>query len=138
MKKPTQKKVKECLKDIDKNFSELIDYIIFYEKNDQDDWATDIISYIEKQPNITLIKQLFDDLPKRSDLDKVNTLYKSMWYAIFNYEQTKENTHLFIFEQINSNNKNMVLNFFESLDEGEDSDGEKNLRNFFKNFNYKN
>ena len=135
MKKPTQKRVKECLKDIENNFSELIDYIIFYEKNNMDDWSYDIIGYLEKQSNATLIKQLFDDLSKRSELDKSNCLYKSLWYAILNNKQNEENTYSLFIEKINNDNKNLTLNFFKSLDEGENSDTEKNLRNFLKTFN---
>jgi uncharacterized membrane protein len=137
MKKPTQKRVKECLKDIENNFSELIDYIIFYEKNNMDDWSYDIIGYLEKQSNATLIKQLFDDLSKRSELDKSNCLYKSLWYAILNNKQNEENTYSLFIEKINNDNKNLTLNFFKSLDEGENSDTEKNLRNFLKTFNQK-
>lgn len=138
MKKPTQKRVKECLKDIENNFSELIDYIIFYEKNNMDDWSYDIIGYLEKQSNATLIKQLFDDLSKRSELDKSNCLYKSLWYAILNNKQNEENTYSLFIEKINNDNKNLTLNFLKSLDEGENSDTEKNLRNFLKTFNQKN
>ena len=47
MKKPTQKRIKECLKDIESNFTELINAIIWYEQKDMDDWTYDIIGYIE-------------------------------------------------------------------------------------------
>ena len=48
MKKPTEKRIKECLKDIESNFTELINDAIWYEKKDMDDWATDIVGEIEK------------------------------------------------------------------------------------------
>lgn len=117
MKKPTQKRVKECLKDIENNFSELIDYIIFYEKNNMDDWSYDIIGYLEKQSNATLIKQLFDDLSKRSELDKSNCLYKSLWYAILNNKQNEENTYSLFIEKINNDNKNLTLNFLKTFNQ---------------------
>ena len=47
MKKPTQKRIKECLKDIESNFTELINAIIWYEQKNMDDWSYDIIGHIE-------------------------------------------------------------------------------------------
>lgn len=138
MKKPTQKRIKECLKDIENNFSELIDAIIFYEQNNMDDWSYDIISYLEKQSNTILINQLFNDLQTRNELDKTNPLYKSLWYSIFNDEQHKQNTYTFIMDKINTEDSNIFLPFLKSLDDGEDSDGEKNVRNLLQNFTQKN
>ena len=52
MKKPTEKRIKECLKDIEANFSELINAAIWYEKKDMDDWAYDIIGYLSQLLNL--------------------------------------------------------------------------------------
>ena len=69
MKKPTQKRIKEYLKDIESNFTELINAIIWYEQKDMDDWAYDIIGYIEKLSSEKELNFLFKDLPNRSNDD---------------------------------------------------------------------
>ena len=93
MKKPTEKRIKECLKDIATNFSELIDAIIWYERKDMDDWSYDIIGYIEKLPRKERIQYLFDDLKNRNEDDLLNPKYQGLWYALFNIDQAVENTH---------------------------------------------
>lgn len=129
MKKPTQKRINECLKDIAGNFKELIEAIIWYEKNDMDDWSYDIIGHIEKLPRKERVQYLFDDLLNRSEDDLTNPKYQGLWYALFNIEQTVEKTHKeIVFQLKNHKNKGLALNFIKSLDEGEDSDGEINVR----------
>lgn len=135
MKKPTQKRINECLKNIAANFKELIDAIIWYEKNDMDDWSYDIIGYIEKLPRKERIQYLFDDLLNRTSDDLTNQKYQGLWYALFNIEQIVENTHEEIISQLKSHaNKEIALNFVKSLDEGEDSDGEINVRKVLKQY----
>lgn len=133
MKKPTQKRINECLKDIESNFSELINAIIWYEQKDMDDWAYDIIGYIENLPRKERVQYLFDDLSNRSSDDLTNPKYQGLWYALFNVEQTVENTHEEIISQLKTHtNKELALNFIKSLDEGEDSDGEINVKKVLK------
>ena len=135
MKKPTEKRIKECLKDIESNFTELINAAIWYEKKDMDDWAYDIIGYIENLPRKERVLYLFDDLSNRSSDDLTNPKYQGLWYALFNVEQTVENTHEEIISQLKTHtNKELALNFIKSLDEGEDSDGEINVRKVLKQF----
>ena len=133
MKKPTEKRIKECLKDIESNFTELINAAIWYEKKDMDDWAYDIIGYIENLPRKERVLYLFDDLSNRSSDDLTNPKYQGLWYALFNVEQTVENTHEEIISQLKTHtNKELALNFIKSLDEGEDSDGEINVKKVLK------
>ena len=135
MKKPTQKRIKECLKDIESNFTELINAIIWYEQKDMDDWAYDIIGYIEKLSSEKEVQLLINDLSNRSSDDLTNPKYQGLWYALFNVEQTVENTHEEIISQLKTHtNKELALNFIKSLDEGEDSDGEINVRTVLKQF----
>ena len=135
MKKPTQKRINECLKDIESNFTELINAIIWYEQKDMDDWAYDIIGYIENLPRKERVLYLFDDLSNRSSDDLTNPKYQGLWYALFNVEQTVENTHEEIISQLKTHtNKELALNFIKSLDEGEDSDGEINVRTVLKQY----
>ena len=135
MKKPTQKRIKECLKDIESNFTELINAIIGYEQKNMDDWAYDIIGYIENLPRKERVQYLFDDLSNRSSDDLTNPKYQGLWYALFNVEQTVENTHEEIISRLKTHtNKELALNFIKSLDEGEDSDGEINVRTVLKQY----
>ena len=135
MKKPTEKRINECLKDIESNFTELINAIIWYEQKDMDDWAYDIIGYIENLPRKERVLYLFDDLSNRSSDDLTNPKYQGLWYALFNVEQTVENTHEEIISRLKTHtNKELALNFIKSLDEGEDSDGEINVRTVLKQF----
>ena len=69
MKKPTQKRINECLKDIESNFTELINAIIWYEQKDMDDWATDIVGEIERLPSKKEVQLLINDLSNRSNDD---------------------------------------------------------------------
>ena len=135
MKKPTDKRIKECLKDIESNFTELINAAIWYEKKDMDDWATDIVGEIEKLSSEKELQLLINDLSNRSSDDLTNPKYQGLWYALFNVEQTVENTHEEIISQLKTHtNKEIALNFIKSLDEGEDSDGEINVRKVLKQF----
>jgi hypothetical protein len=135
MKKPTEKRIKECLKDIESNFTELINAIIWYEQKNMDDWAYDIIGYIENLPRKERVLYLFDDLSNRISDDLSNPKYQGLWYALFNVEQTVENTHEEIISRLKTHtNKELALNFIKSLDEGEDSDGEINVRTVLKQF----
>ena len=135
MKKPTEKRIKECLKDIESNFTELINAAIWYEKKDMDDWAYDIIGYIEKLSSEKEVQLLINDLSNRSSDDLTNPKYQGLWYALFNVEQTVENTHEEIISQLKTHtNKELALNFIKSLDEGEDSDGEINVRTVLKQY----
>ena len=135
MKKTTEKRIKEYLKDIESNFTELINAIIWYEQKNMDDLAYDIIGYIENLPRKERVQYLFDDLSNRSSDDLTNPKYQGLWYALFNVEQTVENTHEEIISQLKTHtNKEIALNFIKSLDEGEDSDGEINVRTVLKQF----
>ena len=135
MKKPTEKRIKECLKDIESNFTELINAIIGYEQKNMDDWAYDIIGYIEKLSSEKELNFLFKDLPNRSNDDLINSMYTKLWYALLNVDQSVENTHEEIISRLKTHtNKELALNFIKSLDEGEDSDGEINVRTVLKQF----
>lgn len=107
MKKPTQKRVKECLKNIEINFSELIDYIIFYEKNDMDDWATDIIGYIEKLPCEKEILLLINDFSNRKTDDFNIYSYTSLWWALINEDSEFVNNNIIEYFK-NSENGNLL------------------------------
>ncbi len=128
MKKPTEKRIKECLKDIEANFSELINAAIWYEKKDMDDWATDIVGEIEKLSSEKEVQLLINDLSNRKDEDFAIYTYQRLWWALINTEAEEVNKAILDFS--NNSQKGKILkdilkNWFEQLDD--DSDTKPNI-----------
>ena len=128
MKKTTEKRIKECLKDIESNFTELINAAIWYEKKDMDDWATDIVSEIERLPSEKEVQLLINDLSNRKDEDFAVYAYQRLWWALINTEAEEVNKTILDFS--NNSQKGKILkdilkNWFEQLDD--DSDTKPNI-----------
>ena len=128
MKKPTEKRIKECLKDIESNFTELINAAIWYEKKDMDDWATDIVGEIEKLSSEKEVQLLINDLSNRKDEDFAIYAYQRLWWALINTEAEEVNKAILDFS--NNSQKGKILkdilkNWFEQLDD--DSDTKPNI-----------
>lgn len=94
MKKPTQKQIKEYLKDISNHFSALIDASIWYEEHDMEDWANEIISHIEKLSNQEEADLLFKDLIHRQEEDFDNYSYQRLWWALINQNESSINQQM--------------------------------------------
>ena len=128
MKKPTQKRIKEFLKDIEANFSELIDSIICYEKKDMDDWATDIVGEIERLPSEKEVQLLINDLSNRKDEDFAVYAYQRLWWALINTETEEVNKAILDFSNNSEKGqklKDLLKKWFEQLDD--DSDTKPNI-----------
>ena len=128
MKKPTQKRINECLKDIESNFTELINAAIWYEKKDMDDLATDIVGEIEKLSSEKEVQLLINDLSNRKDEDFAVYAYQRLWWALINTEAEEVNKAILDFS--NNSQKGKILkdilkNWFEQLDD--DSDTKPNI-----------
>ena len=124
MKKPTQKRVKECLKDIEKNFSELINAIIWYEQNDMDDWSYDIIGYIEKLPPEKEINLLINDFFNRNEKDFSIYSYQKLWWSLINAKL--ENINNIIKKSLNDSKDGKKLklvfdSWYDNLDKDSDT-----------------
>ncbi len=134
MKKPTQKRIKECLKDIESNFTELINAIIWYEQKDMDDWAWDIIHKIEELELSKEIELLIIDLENRNYKTPENLLYHSLWYSQANVIENRENL-------INIISKNpsvkQVLTYLTSLNKGNNKEYELNIQYIIDGVNLK-
>ena len=134
MKKPTQKRIKECLKDIESNFTELINAIIWYEQKDMDDWAWDIIHKIEELELSKEIELLIIDLENRNYKIPDNLLYHSLWYSQANVIENRENL-------INIISKNpsvkQVLTYLTSLNKGNNKEYELNIQYIIDGVNLK-
>ena len=124
MKKPTEKRIKECLKDIESNFSELINAAIWYEKKDMDDWATDIVSEIERLPSEKEVQLLINDLSNRKDEDFAVYAYQRLWWALINTEAEEVNKAILDFSNNSEKGqklKDILKNWFEQLDDDSDT-----------------
>lgn len=129
MKKPLKKDIKRYLNDIDNHFSTLIDIIIWYDTQNMDDWAFDIIHPMEALSKNIFINLLCCDFSKRTQKDKESNLYQSLWFTYMNVEQSKTPTHRALVEQMNTNvNKDIIVQWLYSLDVGGDLDGDINLK----------
>ena len=128
MKKPTQKRINECLKDIESNFTELINAIIWYEQKDMDDWAYDIIGYIEKLSSEKEVQLLINDLSNRKDEDFAVYAYQRLWWALINTETEEVNKAILDFSNNSEKGqklKDLLKKWFEQLDD--DSDTKPNI-----------
>ncbi len=129
MKKYTQKRLNEITKDIVNNFTEIIDYIIYYDSIDEDLKAFELVYKIEELDVKTEIELLLSDFNRR-DLLKSNTLiYNSLFYGIVNDEESKEELVSYL-----KMNKNVDFeNYLKSLNKNKGTDGELNVINVLEN-----
>lgn len=124
MKKPTKKRIKECLKDIESNFTELVNSAIWYEKNDMDDWATDIVGEIERLSSEKEVKLLINDLSNRKDEDFGVYAYQKLWWALINEESEEVNKAIIEFSKNSEKGKKLtdiLKAWFEQLDDDSDT-----------------
>ena len=128
MKKTTEKRIKEYLKDIESNFTELINAAIWYEQKDMDDWATDIVGEIEKLSSEKELQLFINDLSNRKDEDFAIYTYQRLWWALINTEAEEVNKAILDFS--NNSQKGKILkdilkNWFAQLDD--DSETKPNI-----------
>lgn len=107
MKKFTQKEINNLLKDVENTFTKLIEAIIYYEINEKDDFATDIIGYIENLSNLKELELLLKDFPNRKNEDFDIYGYQKLWLALIN---TQDKQCLDILKE--EIQKNSVLKMF--------------------------
>ena len=85
----TQKEVNNLVKDVENNFTQLINAIIYYESNDKDDFSTDIIGYIEKLSHLKELDLLIKDFPNRQNNNFDIYGYQKLWLALINTQDLK-------------------------------------------------
>jgi hypothetical protein len=113
----SKKETKELLKNIENNFSNLIDVIIYYDSIDQDKSAMKIIEKMEELPLDKEIDLLIEDIVKRNYTVNPGFLYSSIWYYIVN---SKNKPDIMIEKVANSQYRNDLINYFKSLNSGKD------------------
>lgn len=132
--KITKKEVKEILKDIENNFSKLIDVVIYYDSIDQDNEAMKIIDKIEGIEIDKEINLLIEDIVKRNYTINPSFLYSSIWYYIVNSESKKETL---INKIANSQYRNDLIKYFNSLNSGKNKQYDLNMQTVIDSVNSK-
>ena len=130
MKKFTKKELSELLKDVENNFSALVDALIYFESIDKDEYSWNILHKIESLHSTKEVKLIIVDLPNRKGIDSL--LYNSLWYGLANQEETKPD----LIEGVRSaENINDVLAFLSTLNEGGGRKGELNIQSVIDEVN---
>lgn len=132
--KINKKEVKELLKDIENNFSTLIDVIIYYDSIDQDESAMKIIDKIEEIQLDKEIDFLIEDIVKRNYTINPGFLYSSIWYYIANSESKKETL---INKIANSQYRNDLIKYLNSLNSGKNKQYDLNMQTVIDSVNSK-
>lgn len=136
MKKPTEKRIKYCSRDVEKHFKVLVDAIIYYDLHEMDDWAYEIIGFIEDEShsNDKIFQWLLNDLKHRTLNDFDVYFYSKLWWALI-YEQDMN-----VIDRIVSSvkdDKNIMLHTFlthslNQLNEEDDDDEDcENTNKFY-------
>ena len=129
MKKYTKKRLNEIVQDIKSNFTEIIDYIIYYDSIDEDLKAFDLVYKIEELDVKTEIDFLLNDFNKR-DLSKSKTfIYNSLLYGLVNDKESKEE----LIDYLDINKNINFENYLKSLNKNKGTDGEKNIMSVLEN-----
>ena len=132
MKKITRQKVQALLKDVEKNFFQLVDAIIYFELTDKDDWAWDIIHGIEELEPSKEIEMLIEDLANRNYEVPEKLLYNSLWYAQANVLENRE-TLIDVISK--SANVKQIVNYLVPLNKGRNRDADLNIQSVIDEVN---
>lgn len=131
MKKPNKKQIKKYLLNVNLYFKELIDSIIYYDLNEMDEEAYEIIGFIEELSNIEIFELLLNDLKNRTVSDFDIYFYCKLWWALI-YEQDNDIINMIISSVKVDNNSmlhdflNHSINQFNNIDDDDDVGENKN------------
>ena len=131
MKKYTKKRLNLITRYIESNFSEIIDFIIYYDSINEDLKAWDLIYMIEDFGHEKEIELLLSDFESR-DLKKGPTLlYNALLYGLVNYDESKDT----LIKVLNQGAYSQFKEHLRTLDEKEGRDGDLNVEDVFKQLN---
>lgn len=123
--KINKKEVKELLKNIEPNFSELIDLIIFYDSMDKDELAFEIINKMKTFNIEKKIDLLITDIVERQYKVNPSLLYNVLWYSISNSHKN----YLVLIEKLTKNeHKKGIIYYLKTLNEGNGHDADINIQ----------
>lgn len=131
MKKYTQNRLNEIIKNVEDNFSEIIDFIIYFDSIDEDQKAWNLIHMIENLDCATEINLVLDDFNSR-DLSKSETLlYNAIIYGLVNDEESREA----LIDALKNQEQELFKKHLYSLNKNKGRDGDLNIEYIFKKLN---
>jgi hypothetical protein len=120
--------IKKYSLDVDLYFSELIDVIIYYDLNEMDDSAYEIVGFIEELNNNRIFELLLSDLRHRKSSDFHVYFYCKLWWALI-YEQDEKIINRIV-KAVKENNNIMLHDFLiQSLKQVNDIDDDDDVEN---------
>lgn len=123
MKKYTQKRLNEIIKDVKTNFTEIVDYIVYYDSIDEDQKGWSLIYKIEELEHETEINLILNDFNQR-DLSKSPTLlYNSILYGLVNNEDSKN----VLIDVLKNQNQESFKSYLSTLNKNKGRDGDLNI-----------
>lgn len=134
MKKFNQKQVKKLLENVKNNFSELIDAIIYFDSQNKDEIAFEIISHIDSLATQTEIDLLTEDLINRNFNVPTKLLYNSLWYGLNNNDEIRPDL---VMKISNSEKKEQLVSYLSTLDKGRQREADLNIQKLLEDINGK-
>lgn len=134
MKKFNQKQVKKLLENVKDNFSELIDAIIYFDSQNKDEIALEIISHIDSLATQTEIDLLTEDLINRNFNVPTKLLYNSLWYGLNNNDEIRPDL---VMKISNSEKKEQLVSYLSTLDKGRQREADLNIQKLLEDINGK-
>ena len=131
MKKYTQKRLNEIIKDVKTNFTEIVDYIVYYDSIDEDQKGWSLIYKIEELEHETEINLILNDFNQR-DLSKSPTLlYNSILYGLVNNEDSKN----VLIDVLKNQNQEIFKSYLSTLNKNKGRDGDLNIEDIMNQLN---
>lgn len=125
MTKISKQKLEKKLNSIEENFSELINLIIFYDSNDNDNLAFEIINKMKTFDIEKKIDFLITDIVERQYNVNPSLLYNVLWYSISN---SPKNSLVLIEKLVKNEHKKEIIDYLKPLNEGNGHDADINIQ----------
>ena len=131
MKKYTKKRLNEILVDIKTNFTEIVDYVIYYDSIDEDQKGWDLIYKIEELDHETEINLILSDFKTRNFTNLPTLLYNSILYGLVNNEESKT----VLINVLKNKDHNSFKSYLSTLNKNKGRDGDLNIEYIINQIN---
>lgn len=131
MNKYTKIQLNRITKDIESNFSEVIDFIIYYDSIDADEKAWDLVYMIEEFGHAKEIELMLADFESRDLTTGPTLLYNALLYRLVNNEESKS----VLVNVLKQGNYSKFTYHLFSLDKKKSREGDLNVADVFKQLN---
>lgn len=131
MKKYTKKRLNEIIKDVKTNFTEIVDYIIYFDSIDEDEKSWELIYKIEELDDDTEIKLILSDFKLRDLTNSPTLLYNSILYGLVNNEDSKKA----LIGVLKNENHESFKTYLSTLNKNKGRDGDLNIEYIMNQFN---